>query len=63
MPEKRDNMQFLIGCEVNLPQWSLVIPNPTVLALTQEVAQYFPYVVADDRSLIPAHSAVQFRPR
>ncbi|MDZ4802707.1 MAG: hypothetical protein SGI92_31485 [Bryobacteraceae bacterium] len=45
------NMQFFIGCKVNLPQWSLVIPNPTVLVLTQEVAHYFPYVVADDGSL------------
>jgi hypothetical protein len=52
MPESVTvNMQFFIGCKVSLPQWSLVIPNPTVLVLTQKVAHYFPYVVADDESL------------
>jgi hypothetical protein len=45
------NMLFFIGCEVSLPQWSLVIPNPTVLVLMQTVAHYFPYVVSDDGSL------------
>ena len=45
------NMQFFIGCEVSLPQWSLVIPNPTVLVITQKVAHYYPYVVAEDGSL------------
>ena len=42
------NMQFFIGCEAGLPQWSLVISNPTVLVLTQKVAHYYPYVMADD---------------
>ncbi len=45
------NMQFFMGCEVSLPQWSLVIPNPTVLVITQKVAHYYPYVVAEDGSL------------
>ena len=45
------NMQFFIGCEVRLPQWSLVISNPTILVLTQKVAHYYPYVVAEDGSL------------
>jgi len=52
MPESVTvNMQFFIGCEVSLPQWSLVIPNPTVLVITQKVAHYFPNVVAEDGSL------------
>ena len=45
------NMQFFIGCGVRLPQWCLVIPNPTVLVVTQTVAHYIPYIVADDGSL------------
>jgi len=45
------NMQLFIGCEVSLPQWSLVIRNPTVLAVTQTVAHYFPYVIDADGAL------------
>ena len=45
------SMQFFIGCEVSLPQWSLVIPNPTVLVITQKAAHYYPYEVAEDGSL------------
>ena len=45
------NMQFFIGCEVSLPQWLLVVPNPTVLMVTQTVAHYFPYVVDEDGGL------------
>ena len=52
MPESVTvNMQFFIGCEVSLPRWALVIPNPTVLVTTQKVAHYYPYVVAEDGSL------------
>jgi len=45
------NMQLFIGCNVSLPQWSLVIPNPTVLVVTQTVAHYFAYVIDADGSL------------
>jgi len=44
-------MQFFIGCQISLPQWSLVIPNPMVMIVTQTVAHYFPYTVGADGSL------------
>ena len=44
-------MLFFRGCKGSVPQWSFVIPNPTVLAITQEIAHYYPYIVAEDGSL------------
>ena len=52
VPDRIDvNMQFFIGCEVSLHQWSLVIPNPTAIVVTQTVAHYFPYIIGSDGSL------------
>jgi hypothetical protein len=45
------NMQFFVGCKVTLPQWSLVIPNPTVLIVRQTIAHYYTYVTEPDGSL------------
>ena len=45
------NMQLFVGCKVTLPQWSLVIPNPTVLIVRQTIAHYYTYVTEPDGSL------------
>ena len=45
------SMRFFIGCKVSLPEWSLVIPNPTVLIVRQTIAHYYTYAAEPDGSL------------